>query len=99
LGPAARFYEDLPYAVVPGATDRRLGHLAGMVSATTIPIDASLAQKLHAIEAYASQLKELFGASERMQQVMSDYAASLAPHGGRYGERIWRIQAEAGGLR
>jgi len=93
LGPAARFYEDLPYAVVPSAIDQRLGQLAGMVSATTIPIDATLAQKLHAIHAYVSQLKELFGGPEAMEQVMTDYAASLLPHGSRYGERIWRIDS------
>jgi LmbE family N-acetylglucosaminyl deacetylase len=93
LGPAARFYEDLPYAVVPSAIDQRIGQLAGMVSATTIPIDATLAQKLHAIHAYVSQLKELFGGPEAMEQVMTDYAASLLPHGSRYGERIWRIDS------
>ena len=94
LGDAARFYEDLPYAVVPGATDQRLAQLTGIVSATTIRIDDTLAQKLQSIHAYASQLKELFGEPERMEQVMTNYAASILPPGGRYGERIWRIDAE-----
>jgi LmbE family N-acetylglucosaminyl deacetylase len=93
LGDAARFYEDLPYAVVPGATDQRLAQLTGIVSATTIQIDDTLAQKLQSIHAYASQLKELFGEPKRMEQVMTDYAASILPHGGRYGERIWRIDS------
>jgi LmbE family N-acetylglucosaminyl deacetylase len=94
LGITVRFYEDLPYAATtPGSLDQRLGQLAGTVSATTIPIDATLAHKLHAIHAYASQFKELFGGPEAMEQVMTDYAAGLLPHGGRYGERIWRIDS------
>jgi len=97
LGVTARFYEDLPYAATtPGSLDQRLAQLAGVVGATTIPIDATLGQKLHAIHAYASQFKELFGDPARMEQVMSDYAASLVPYGGHYGERVWRIEAEAG---
>jgi len=95
LGITVRFYEDLPYAATaPGSLDQRLAQLAGVVSATTIPIDATLGQKLHAIHAYASQFKELFGEPARMEQVMTDYAASLLPHGGRYGERTWQINAE-----
>lgn len=91
LGSTARFYEDLPYAAAPGAGDQRLRQLTGAVSAATIPIDATLGQKLKAIHAYASQLKELFGGPAEMEQVMTDYAASVPPPSGRYGERIWRI--------
>jgi len=95
LGITVRFYEDLPYAATtPGSLDQRLAQLPGVVSATTIPIDATLAQKLHAIEAYASQLKELFGDPAAMEQVITDYAASLLPAAGRYGEQVWRIQTE-----
>jgi LmbE family N-acetylglucosaminyl deacetylase len=94
-GVTVRFYEDLPYAATtPGSLDQRLAQLAGVVSATTIPIDATLGQKLQAIHAYASQFKELFGDPTTMEQVMTDYAASVLPHDGRYAERIWRIDLE-----
>jgi LmbE family N-acetylglucosaminyl deacetylase len=93
LGDTARFYEDLPYAATPGAFDQRMQQLAGVVSATTISIDATLAGKLHTIHAYASQLFELFGGPAQMEQVMTDYAESLRPASGRYGERVWRIEA------
>jgi LmbE family N-acetylglucosaminyl deacetylase len=93
LGDAVRFYEDVPYVTIPGAFDERMQQLTGIVSATTLVIDATLGQKLHAIHAYASQLKELFGGPARMEQTMTGYAESLRPAGGRYGERVWRIVA------
>jgi LmbE family N-acetylglucosaminyl deacetylase len=93
LGDAARFYEDVPYVTIPGNFDERMQQLEGIVSATTLAIDATLGQKLHAIHAYASQMKELFGGPAQMEQTMTSYAESLRPATGRYGERIWRIEA------
>lgn len=92
LGAAVRFYEDLPYAAnEPGALDARMRQLNEPASPTAISIDATLAQKLHAVHAYASQLKELFGGPDAMEQTMTDYAASVAPPGKRYGERVWQV--------
>ena len=93
LGAAVRFYEDLPYATTPGALDTRMRQLDESISSATISIDATLAQKLHAIHAYASQLKELFGGPDAMEHIMTAYAASVAPAGARYGERMWRASS------
>ncbi len=93
LGDAVRFYEDVPYVTTPGAFDERMQQLDGLVSASVLAVDATFGQKLHAIHAYASQLKELFGGPAQMEQTMSSYAESLRPAGGRYGERVWRIEA------
>jgi LmbE family N-acetylglucosaminyl deacetylase len=93
LGDAARFYEDVPYVTIPGAFDERMRQLDGIASATTIAIDATLGQKLRAIHAYTSQLKELFGGPAEMEQTIASYAEGLRPAGGRYGERVWRIAA------
>lgn len=91
LGAAVRLYEDLPYATAPGALDARMRQLNEPASAAAITIDTTLAQKLHAVHAYASQLKELFGGPDAMERTMTAYAASVAPSGGRYGERVWQV--------
>jgi LmbE family N-acetylglucosaminyl deacetylase len=89
LGEAALFYEDLPYAIKPGALDRRLAELGGAVESRTIAIDAALQQKIGAIDAYASQLGELFGGADAMVEAITAYARSVRPAGGEYGERLW----------
>lgn len=84
-------YEDLPYAAVPGALERRLSQIGGsdMFLPTVTAIDATLARKVSAIEAYASQLGTLFGDSAAMERTIREYAESLRPESSTYGERIW----------
>jgi hypothetical protein len=55
------------------------------------PIDATLAAKLSAIHAYASQLLELFGGAEAMDPAVTAYAHKVRPAGAEYGERVWRV--------
>jgi hypothetical protein len=54
-------------------------------------IDATLGTKLAAINAYASQIDELFGGVDAMERSMSEYAQGLRPEGGVYGERLWSV--------
>lgn len=85
------FYEDFPYVAAPSALAARLDELGGpqgfmpLVSA----IDATLARKVGAVEAYASQLGTLFGGAEAAAGAVSAYAARLAHDEAAYGERLW----------
>jgi LmbE family N-acetylglucosaminyl deacetylase len=95
LGDAALYYEDIPYATRPGLLEQRLVMLEGHFSPQVITIDATLEQKLAAIKAYASQLEQ-FGGADAMERTMRDYAQSLRPVGGVYGERLWAHEGVKG---
>jgi LmbE family N-acetylglucosaminyl deacetylase len=84
-------YEDVPYATVPGALETRLAQLGGadLFLPTVTAIDATLARKVSAIEAYASQIGTLFGNSTAMERTIRMYAEALRPDSNTYGERIW----------
>jgi len=92
LNSAVLCYEDMPYAIRPGALDQRLGMLEGTLSPQTVVIDATLGTKLAAINAYASQIDELFGGADAMERSMTDYAQGLRPAGGTFGERLWDVK-------
>jgi LmbE family N-acetylglucosaminyl deacetylase len=85
------FYEDFPYVTVADALKSRLDELGG--SAHFMPlvsaIDATLTRKVGAIESYTSQVDTLFGSVAAVAGVVGVYAASLAPDGSAYGERLW----------
>ena len=92
FGAGVRFYEDLPYSIAASAYKARMAQLAGeTLTPYAVAIDATLARKIEAIHAYASQLYELFGSAAQMEQQITDYAAGVAPAGARYGERVWQI--------
>lgn len=84
-------YEDLPYAIRPGALEQRLAQIGGadLFLPTVTTIDATLARKISAIEAYASQIGTLFGDSATMERTIREYAEALRPESSTYGERIW----------
>lgn len=88
-GERLAFYEDVPYVVSPGALERRLAALDQSLSAYTIAIDGSLQEKIGAINAYASQIDELFGGVEAMAGSIAGYARGLSSDAGEYGERLW----------
>lgn len=88
-GATVAFYEDFPYVVKPGALDQRLQALKSEFVTSTIDIDATLMRKIGAIEAYASQISSLFGDTETMRQMVTEYAEALRPDIGTYGERLW----------
>jgi LmbE family N-acetylglucosaminyl deacetylase len=100
LGRSVAFYEDAPYAFRPGAVAGRLAALSGAERGggflpSLIDIDRTLARKISAVDAYASQIGRLFGGSEAMVAAVTAYAESLRPEQGTYGERLWlRVQAE-----
>lgn len=96
FGEQVAHYEDLPYVAWPGRFEERMAQLAGYtLEPAAAAIDAALARKVHAIHAYASQLLELFGGPEAMERQIAEYAASVAPPGARYGERLWMISDPA----
>ncbi len=84
------FYEDVDYALRPGMLEQRLAQLEPGWTASILDIDATLTQKISAIEAYESQIGELFGGAEPMGRAITAYGADLRPEDGTYGERIWR---------
>jgi LmbE family N-acetylglucosaminyl deacetylase len=90
LGDAVWYYEDIPYALRPGALERRLSALDGRWTSRPMAIDDGLAAKIAAIGAYRSQIGELFGGMAPMASQIRDYAATVAEAGG-VAERAWRV--------
>jgi LmbE family N-acetylglucosaminyl deacetylase len=93
------FYEDLPYALLPGGHDRRLSTLPEGVElepAAIVPVDDAWESKIDAIFAYPSQLETIFshyvgvGSSrDKVDEAMRVYAGQYAP--GSLAERYWRV--------
>jgi LmbE family N-acetylglucosaminyl deacetylase len=90
---ALAFYEDFPYVTRPQALEQRMAALGRAFVASTIDIDATLARKIAAIRAYTSQLSSLFDDPATLDRFVAEYAESLRPDVGTYGERVW-INAE-----
>ncbi|MDZ4717137.1 MAG: PIG-L family deacetylase [Roseiflexaceae bacterium] len=88
-GSLLAFYEDIYYVLIAGELERRLADLAEQFVPQTIDISAALARKIGAIDAYASQVPELFGGSESMARQITVFAEQRRAETGLYGERIW----------
>lgn len=88
LSSSLAFYEDVYYVLLPGELERRMRDLGRALVSHTIDITASLATKIAAIDAYASQVPELFGGSQAMAESISGYAALVGGEAGA-AERIW----------
>ncbi len=86
LGTQLSFYEDIYYVLLPGELEKRQHELKRALNAETIDIITSLDCKIAAIDAYASQVPELFGGSEPMAEAIRTYAAVVGPV---LGERVW----------
>lgn len=85
-------YEDINYALTPGAVERRLAEIGQPLVAELAPFDPSaLRTKIAAIAAYRSQMAALFGGTTAMEAAITAYHAALARDRGGYAERIWRI--------
>jgi LmbE family N-acetylglucosaminyl deacetylase len=84
------FYEDIPYALVPGSVEKRLSALGPGHEPQEVEVGPLIERKLAAIAAYASQMGELFGGPDQMPPAIYAYAASVRPPNGNYGERLWR---------
>lgn len=95
-GFSVAFYEDFPYVTVPGALEQRMRHLEAQDETfvpQTLAIDATIEQKIRAIQAYASQLDGVFGDASQAPAVVRRYARGVQPGAGIYGERFWRLKA------
>lgn len=96
------FYEDLPYALVAGAIERRLEALtrvAPMRIAASIEVTATWEAKMAAILAYPSQIDPVFALAgmtdpspAAIDTVMRQYA--LARGGSKLAEVFWQIEPE-----
>ena len=92
------YYEDLPYASLPGKTEQRLADLrAGGISLTPVarvPIAAVFDAKLNAVLAYGSQLDKVFTEYAGMGASREAIAAGLTAYHSRGGppiaEVFWR---------
>lgn len=89
LGNEVRFYEELPYVIMPGALDQRLAALDRPFAPNVIAIDTTLEAKIDTIAIYASQMVELFGSAAAMAEAITGYAATVPTEAGAYGERLW----------
>jgi LmbE family N-acetylglucosaminyl deacetylase len=93
------FYEDLPYALLPGRLQRRLASLPDGVTlepAAIVPVGDAWQAKIDAIFAYPSQLETIFthyvgvGASrDKVDGAMHEYASRYGEDGPA--ERYWRL--------
>jgi LmbE family N-acetylglucosaminyl deacetylase len=93
------FYEDLPYALLPGGRDRRLANLPDGVTlepAVIVPVDEAWKSKIDAIFAYPSQLETIFvhyvgvgSTRDKIDAAMREYAGQYHP--GALSERYWRL--------
>jgi LmbE family N-acetylglucosaminyl deacetylase len=87
------FYEDYPYAEVPGAIESALA-VAGAEQwrVETIPLSAAnLTAKVRALAYYRTQLSGLFGTAGAMPSRVWAFAASGSPGSGLV-ERIWWLE-------
>jgi LmbE family N-acetylglucosaminyl deacetylase len=95
-GCALVFYEDYPYAEVPGAITAELSRIG--VHSFTEELqeldEEDLEVKIQATAAYASQMVILFGGAETVAQRLRDYALALSPGQGP-AERYWRLSGDA----
>lgn len=84
------FYEDYPYAEVPGATASALSAAdAESWRSQAISLEpADLSAKVSALGYYRSQLAVLFGGAEAMPSRVWSFAATRSP-GAALAERIW----------
>lgn len=96
------FYEDIPYALKPGARDSRLSEIeprTGIAPVAQIPAAAGWERKIDAILRYPSQLETVFlqyvgvGASrEEISAALRNYAVHVGA--GVAAERFWQIPAK-----
>ena len=95
LGPrcGVLFYEDYPYAAIPGSVEARIAGLGLPTEARLTPISELIGIKIAAITRYKSQLDVLFGSSADMPAAVRSYAQAVAAtaQGVQYAERYWYI--------
>ncbi len=81
------FYEDLPYAAWEGGPQKVLSTIEVKLVPQIVDVTAAWETKVAAVSCYASQFSSLDRPGRTLQQILTDYAASLLPGG--YAERLW----------
>lgn len=86
-----KFYEDFPYvAQQPGALAARQTDLGIPMEPELVEVSGLTSRKLEAIQAYASQVPQLFGSEDRLRQMLNTYMSSLRrTYPGIQLERYW----------
>jgi hypothetical protein len=84
------FYEDVPYAMTPGATERALAAAGAEEWDANAQLlePEDLAAKVSALSYYRSQMYVLFGGIEQMPNRIWAFAASRTPGTG-LAEQLW----------
>jgi len=91
FGEGLVYYEEYPYAIVPGAVDLIVSERLTEWQSQTIPIpEEVLAVKIEAIAAYISQLSTFFLHQSDLERQVHHYAQTVG------GERIWRHDSSPG---
>lgn len=85
------YYEDYPYATLPGARERALGSDPDVWRAELILLTAEAVEaKIEAIAAYESQISTLFSTSKNLVDKTREFTAVTG------GERLWwRVETAA----
>ena len=92
------FYEDIPYALAPGAFDTRLAEIAatGIGPVTSVPVAAGWRAKIDAVMSYPSQLETVFRQYVGVGTSRDEIDAALLAYATAAGdgvpvERFWRL--------
>lgn len=94
-GVPVRYYEDFPYAAIPGLVSARLAELAGAYSVERIDVTASIDRRVQAAAAYASQVASLFSETSL---VPGPIDRAIRRHAGALGGGLPGVVADASRL-
>ena len=95
------FYEDVPYAMKPGATSERFAAIGEgtLTAAAAVPAAAGWDRKISAVLSYPSQLETVFrqyvGVGTKRDEIsaaLADYAENAG--GGTMAERFWKVNVD-----
>lgn len=86
FGSSLLYYEDYPYAHLPGALEKVIRPVEGWQSEVIDLSEQTLMTKLQAVASFESQLKSLAGSRLSMEYMLTDYTTSVG------GERLWQRQ-------
>lgn len=82
-------YEDIPYALTPGAVEEQVEALGWTLQPTTVDLGGELERRLAAVGCYRSQLATIFRHYGEPFETIRRYAASVGGSG--EAERFWRF--------
>jgi LmbE family N-acetylglucosaminyl deacetylase len=84
-------YEDIPYAVAPGAVDGWRAELPFEFSQEIVDVGGVFDRRVAAIRAYESQLPTIFRHYGPWETVVRGYATTVGGKSGAVAERLWRV--------